>query len=131
MKKTIITLAALTTLSISAFASNDLYDSKTEKYENLRMEVKNATNSDWSTPFKAAQVCLRDQKNISEAYTWIEQSLKVKETSENLELKGDYLALHGLDEMAFEHYQKALSLKIAKGQNDFEAIQTKILALKK
>ncbi|PWJ35041.1 hypothetical protein [Sediminitomix flava] len=129
------TIIALITLSISAsfsaFASNDLYNEKTNKYESLKTKVAAANSSDWNTPFVAAQICLTDLENMSEAYLWIEQSIKAQETVENRTLKGDYFALYGLDQLAFNEYQKALDLQIANGHEDFSALQNKIQALGK
>ncbi|PWJ38006.1 hypothetical protein [Sediminitomix flava] len=130
MKK-ITTLIALVTLSVTAFASNDLFNEKENKFESLKIKVASAKSSDWNTPFEAAQICLNNQKNMSDAYVWVEQSIKAKATPQNLELKGDYLALHGLNQMAFENYKKALELKIALGSEDFKALQQKIQTLKK
>ncbi|PWJ41919.1 hypothetical protein [Sediminitomix flava] len=131
MKKLIFTFATTIALSANAFASNDLFDLDANKYDRLRKKVALSTAMDWETPLAAAKVCVKDKQNMSEAYTWIEHSIAIKETASNLELKGDYLALHCLDQMAFEYYQKALVQKIEKGETNFSSIQKKILALKK
>ncbi|PWJ37980.1 hypothetical protein [Sediminitomix flava] len=129
--KTVFALITLISISFSAFASNDLYNDKISKYENLKNKVATANSSDWNTPFEAAQICLNDLENMSEAYIWIEQSISAKETAQNRELKGDYFALYGLDQLAFNEYQKALEIQIASGNENFSGLQIKIQTLGK
>ncbi|PWJ34104.1 hypothetical protein [Sediminitomix flava] len=129
MKKFIATCVSvlLMFVSLSAFAE------KTEKdwVKTLRKEVAAAKVSDWRTPAEAARICIEWKTNMNEAYVWLENSIAIKETALNMELKGDYLALNGLYDMAFEYYEKALLLRIDEGKNDFASVQQKIQKLNK
>ncbi|PWJ37972.1 tetratricopeptide repeat protein [Sediminitomix flava] len=133
MKKVIATLIALLTVSLSVFAENnfsvkDIIEEE-NRYERLKAKVASAEKSDWNTPFKAAKIYILKKKKMSEAYSWLEQSLQAKVTPQNLELKGDYLILHGLEREAFENYKAAIDLLISQGSEDFGQIQRKIQIL--
>jgi hypothetical protein len=87
-------------------------DVKALTIQKARVAVAAAKPDDWRTPLQAANyVFLSDDKtNISEAMGWLEQSIKVKETFQNLYSKARVLAAQGKTQEAVATGEKALAL---------------------
>ncbi|PWJ37970.1 hypothetical protein [Sediminitomix flava] len=83
MKKLLITIAALIGFTCSAFAVNKLYKSKSKKYNALKEEV--SYKSDWFTSISVSSIRLQEQKNMTEAFAWLEKTVKSLETSKKLD----------------------------------------------
>jgi hypothetical protein len=80
--------------------------------EKARAAVAAAKPDDWLTPLQAANyVFLNDDTaNTAEAMGWLEQSIKVKETFQNLYSKARVLAAQGKTQEAVATGEKALAL---------------------
>ena len=87
-------------------------DVKVLTLQKARAAVAAAKPDDWRTPLQAANyVFLGDDKtNTAEAIGWLEQSIKVKETFQNLYSKARLLAAQGKTAEAVATGEKALAL---------------------
>jgi hypothetical protein len=87
-------------------------DVKALTIQKARAAVAGAKPDDWRTPLQAANyVFLSDDKtNTAEAMGWLEQSIKVKETFQNLYSKARVLAAAGKTQEAVATGEKALAL---------------------
>ena len=96
--------------------------------DKTREAVENAAPDDWETLAKAAHKCIRKNKNMKEAYSWLNKSLEIKTTAYNLEVKGDYYLQNKMPRKAMQYYIK--SMKKAKEVNrdaDNTKLQEKLL----
>ena len=77
-----------------------------------RAAVAAAKPDDWTTPYQAASFALSipDKADQAEATRWLEQSIKTKETYQNLSAKARMLAAQGKTEEAIAVGEKALTL---------------------
>ncbi|MDQ2920045.1 MAG: DUF2911 domain-containing protein [Acidobacteriota bacterium] len=77
-----------------------------------RAAVAAAKPDDWSTPYQAANYALANpgKADLAEATGWLEQSIKVKETYQNLSAKARMLAGQGKTQEAIALGEKALAL---------------------
>jgi hypothetical protein len=77
-----------------------------------RAQVAAAKPDDWLTPLRAANYALqnRDVADLAEATGWLEQSIKVKETFQNMSAKASLLAEQGKTAEAIAAGEKALAL---------------------
>jgi hypothetical protein len=75
-----------------------------------RAAVTAAKADDWRTPFQAANYALQNKVDADdqEAMAWLEQSIKVKETFQNLSLKARALYKMGKKEEAIALAEKAV-----------------------
>jgi hypothetical protein len=80
--------------------------------EKARAAVAAAKPDDWRTPLQAANYVFLsdDTANTTEAIAWLEQSIKVKETFQNLYSKARLLAAQGKTQEAVATGEKALVL---------------------
>ena len=103
-------------------------DGKEDKIINKYKEViENSSPDDWYTLAKSADMCLRKNINRKEVANWLEQSLAIKETPYNLEVKGDYYRINHLPEKAGQYYLRAIQLGSEMESGfDTKALQTKI-----
>lgn len=87
-------------------------DVKALTLRKARASVAAAKPDDWRTPLQAANYLFlsEDQANMAEAMGWLEQSLKVKETFQNLYTKARVLASQGKTQEAIATGEKALVL---------------------
>lgn len=87
-------------------------DVKALTLQKARAAVAAAKPDDWRTPFQAANYILSsdDKTNAAEAMGWLEQSLKVKETYQNLAAKARVLAAQGKTAEAVATGEKAVVL---------------------
>lgn len=125
--KQILVVALISMFSVSSLFANTT-DNEDLEIKELRATVENAEANDWATYAKAAESCIRLEANLSEAYVWIEKSIEINENSENLEVKGDYLRLNGVDDLAIETYNQAILKGMEEGKN-IEKLQWKVLKL--
>ncbi len=113
-------------LSVSSFATN------TDKViTKAREMVKEAAPDDWQTLAAAAALCVRKDVNLTEAKTWFEKSLSIKENSKAFEVAGDYYSKNNLYDKAIEHYVK--SMLVAKQNNvnaNTQSLESKIAKVK-
>jgi hypothetical protein len=84
-----------------------------------RAAVAAAKPDDWTTPYQAANFAFSnpDKANLTEAAAWLDQSIKVKETYQNLSRKARLLASQGKTEEAIALGDKALVLAKAAKAN--------------
>ncbi len=75
-----------------------------------RAAVAAAKPEDWNTPFQAANFALSQPGSAAEGATWLDQSIKVKETYQNLSRKARLLAEQGKTQEAITIGEKALAL---------------------
>jgi hypothetical protein len=92
--------------------------------QKARAQVAAAKPDDWRTPLQAANFVLFNEAKMdtAEALGWLEQSIKIKETYNNMNAKARYLAAQGKTAEAIVAGEKALALaKEAKqGSGDLE-----------
>jgi len=107
-------------------------DNKDKVTLKARTAVQNASPEDWLTLAESAEVCFDKGVNLREASDWIDLSLSIKETSYNLEVKGDYYFASNLYEKALTHYVKSMK-KGMEDQPGFDTrhIQAKIVEVRK
>ena len=88
----------------------EVADVKALTIQKARAQVQAAKPDDWRTPLQAANyVFLNDERgDHTEALAWLEQSLKVKETFQNLYTKARVLAGQGKTADAIAVGEKAL-----------------------
>lgn len=87
-------------------------DVKALTLQKARAAVAAAKPDDWRTPFQAANYVLSsdDKTNAAEAMGWLDQSIKVKETYQNLASKARVLAAQGKNAEAVVIGEKAVVL---------------------
>jgi Protein of unknown function (DUF2911) len=80
--------------------------------EKARAAVAAAKPDDWNTPLQAANLALAnpEKADLAEAMRWVEQSIKIKETYQNLAAKARVLAAQGKTQEAISVGEKALIL---------------------
>ncbi len=90
----------------------EVSDVKALTIQKARVAVAAAKPDDWRTPLQAANYVFLsdDTANTAEAMTWLEQSIKVKETFQNLYSKARVLAAQGKTQEAVALGEKALTL---------------------
>jgi DUF2911 family protein len=91
----------------------EVQDIKGKTLTKARATVAAAKPDDWRTPLQAANYALNN-KETELGWTWLEQSIKVKETFQNLSAKANYLWAAGKKEEALA----LADLAIAKGKAD-------------
>jgi ribosomal protein S4 len=84
-----------------------------------RAAVATAKPDDWLIPYQAANYAFSvpDKADLAEATSWLEQSIKVKETYQNLSAKARMLAKQGKTQEAITVGEKALILAKAAKAN--------------
>ncbi len=85
-------------------------DTMTKALADARAAVAAAKPDDWRTPFQAASWFVQAETNMDEARKWVEQSIAVKETYNNLSLKSQMLAKEGKTGEAIPLAEKAIQL---------------------
>lgn len=78
--------------------------------QKAREMVEESAYHDWRTLAKAAERCIVIDKNLKEAYDWLEMSIELKETVYNLTVLGDYYLKNDLPVKAMNSYLKALGI---------------------
>ncbi len=94
-----------------------------------REAVKNAKADDWQTPYRAANFAYQSGE-MADARTWLDQSIKAKETGSNLYLKAQMEAKAGNKAAAIKAAEAALA-KSTDNKEFAEEIQKSIDAWKK
>jgi len=76
----------------------------------LQKAVNEAKPDDWRTPYQAAAYALNDKNAADDAQgmTWLDQSIKVKETFQNLSFKANQLYKAGKKDEAFALADQAI-----------------------
>ena len=108
-----LALAALF-MSVGTFASIKTDNKTTVK---ARQAVEEAAPDDWYTYANSADRCIRKKVNLAEAKSWLEKSLKIKETPYNLAVMGDYYHLNNLPKKALDYYVKSLRVGLEQDIN--------------
>jgi len=92
-----------------------------------RQAVEQASPEDWLALAESADMCFRKNVNLKEAAEWIDRSIAIKETSFNLEVKGDYYLVSNLPDEALEFYVESMKKGHEEGSTfDSGRIQEKI-----
>jgi len=119
-----VTLSVLLSLLVLSASADNGRDEKIVSKN--RDAIENAAPDDWYTLAYSAKKCLEKNVNCKEVANWIDKSLSIKETSYNLEVKGDYYVVNKLNAEAVTCYVKAIQL--ASENNDFDTgdLQKKI-----
>lgn len=120
----IICMLIFVGFSSTTMARDGKDDKVIHKYQEI---VDNASPDDWYTLARSADMCLKKNINRKEVAEWIDQSLSIRETPYNLEVKGDYYRINHLPEKAGQCYLKAIQLG-SENDSDFDvkSLQTKI-----
>jgi len=114
--------------SIAGVVDNKDNDKVNKTTLKARQTVEQASPEDWLALAQSAEMCFKKNVNLKEAAEWIDRSIAIKETSFNLEVKGDYYLVSNLPDKALEYY--VLSLQKGQGEGasfDSEKIQGKIV----
>jgi hypothetical protein len=82
-----------------------------------RAAVASAKPDDWQLPLQAASYLLQNKLDLAEAMRWTEQSIKARETFNNLNLKARILAIQGKTAEAVVTGEKALQVGKAANAN--------------
>lgn len=125
--KQFLVLALFAIITVNPTFANPT-DNDDNEIDKLRASVESATATDWAAYSDAAERCIELKTNLSEAYVWIEKSIAINSNTENLEIKGDYLALNGAKDMAIEVYNKAILAGVIEGK-DIAKLQKKVLKI--
>ncbi len=83
----------------------------------MRAAIASAKADDWQTPLQAGNYALNNKGDLAEAMTWAEQSIKVRENFNNLNLKARILAAQGKTAEAVAAGEKALQVGRAANAN--------------
>jgi hypothetical protein len=86
-------------------------------FAKARAAVASAKPDDWQTPLQAASFALQNNLDLEEAMRWTEQSIKVRENFNNLNLKARLLAAQGKRAEAIATGEKALQTGRAANAN--------------
>jgi hypothetical protein len=97
----------------------EVKDVKAVALAKARAYVAAAKPDDWRTPYQASSYALSipDKADLAEATSWLEQSIKIKETYQNLGAKARMLAGQGKTQEAIAVGEKALALAKAAKAN--------------
>ncbi len=99
MKK--VVFASVMFLAVQSFAGGGDVEKAQEK-------VAKADSNDYTAYAMGAEVCIDRGENLDEAFSWLKQSLEIKETPYNLELMGDYYKVTGEKRKAYIYYVSAM-----------------------
>lgn len=88
---------------------------------------------DWNTPMQAAQYCLNNNINLSEAVKWIEASVLLNENYWNMRIRARLLEKIGRKDEAVSSLERAITLGNALKDKpfDFEQMQKLLIDWKK
>ena len=108
-------------------------DGKNSKILNKHREiVQESAPDDWYTLASCAEQCLKRNIVNKEVDEWINKSLKIRKTSFNLEIKGNYYMKNRLPHKAGEFYLEAIRIGLEEDKNfDSSGLQTKIARILK
>ncbi len=109
-----MTMAAVL-VGTGVYATPGTTDNKT--VEKARLAVEEAAPDDWFTFAESAEKCMKKKVNLKEAKTWLDKSLRIKETPFNLAIMGDYYNMNKLPEQALEYYVKSLRVGLEQDIN--------------
>lgn len=110
-----------------AWAEGPKERNESRAVQKAREMVEESAYHDWHTLAKAAERCIVIDKNLKEAYDWLEMSIELKETVYNLTVLGDYYLKNDLPVKAMNTYLKALGM--ARNENrafDGSELESKI-----
>jgi hypothetical protein len=88
----------------------EVRDVKALTVEKLRAAVAAAKPDDWRTPLQAANYAFSNKVDTDEAMQWLDKSIRVKETFNNLSAKARVLAGQGKTAEAVAAAEKAIQL---------------------
>jgi hypothetical protein len=88
----------------------EVKDVKALAIEKARAFIAAAKPDDWQSRMQAANFALQNKVNVEEAMQWLEQSIKIKETFNNIGLKARVLAEQGKTAEAIIAGEKAIQL---------------------
>ncbi|HEX8721697.1 MAG TPA: DUF2911 domain-containing protein [Pyrinomonadaceae bacterium] len=95
----------------------EVKDVKALALEKARGAVASAKAEDWQTPLQAANYLLQNNYELGQALAWAEQSVKVRENFNNLNLKARILAAQGKTAEAVATGEKAVQVGRAANAN--------------
>jgi hypothetical protein len=93
-----------------------------------RAEKTMAETDDWRAPLRYVGYALENEVLLDEALTWVDRSIELKETFQNLRMKANVLAATGQHEQAVETGNAALSTAegMEESPDGMEELQGKI-----
>ncbi len=117
-------LLLLSSVSLNVHSSDGKNSRILNKYRDI---VQESAPDDWYTLASCAEQCLKKNIVTKEVDEWINKSLKIKRSSFNLEIKGDYYMKNKLPEKAGEFYLEAIRVGLEEDNNfDSSGLQSKI-----
>ncbi|TRX51291.1 hypothetical protein FNH22_24460 [Fulvivirga sp. M361] len=117
--KNLAKTSSILAMAIMIFAAsvNTYADNRVDKtVEKARSIITDCSPDDWESYAKAADMCIRKQVNLTEAKTWLDKSLTIKESALGHEVAGDYYMSSKLYKKAADHYIKSM-MKIKEKDN--------------
>jgi hypothetical protein len=81
----------------------------------MKRAMAKSGDRDWKIYADAAEYCVEQEKDLSQALAWAEKSIKIQENSTNLSVKAHILRALGQPTQALQVLEKAL--KVARAQN--------------
>ena len=107
----------------------EVKDVNTLAIEKARAALASAKPDDWLSRMQAANFAFQNKLNTEEAMQWLDQSIKIKETFNNVGLKARVLAEQGKTAEAIAAGEKAIQLgKEAKANPQAIANMEKLVA---
>jgi hypothetical protein len=117
-------LLLLSSVSLKVHSSDGKNSKILNKYRDI---VQESAPDDWYTLASCAEQCLKKNIVNKEVDEWINKSLKIKRSSYNLEIKGDYYMKNRLPEKAGVLYLEAIRVGLQEDKNfDSTGLQSKI-----
>ena len=111
-------------VSLNVHSSDGKNSKILNKYRDI---VEESAPDDWYTLASCAEQCLKKNIVTKEVDEWINKSLKIKRSSFNLEVKGDYYMKNKLPKKAGEFYLEAIRVGLEEDKNfDSSGLQSKI-----
>ncbi len=109
--KTAIKSMIVVAMAFLLFTTPGFSIDKSEKViSKARAMIEKAAPDDWESYAKAAALCVKKNVNLTEAKSWLDTSLKIKESVVANEVAGDYYMLNKLYNKAIDHYVKSMLL---------------------
>lgn len=101
-----VVLIALLLLSSPGFS----FEKSEKVISKARAIIEKSSPDDWESYARAAQLCVNKKVNLTEAKSWLETSLKIKNNVLANEVIGDYYMINKLYNKAIDHYVKSMLL---------------------
>ncbi len=118
---------AMSLILLAAHFNAPAFNREDKTVEKARAMAKSCAPDDWESFAKAANMCIAKKVNLTEAKSWFEKSLAIKESPLAHEVAGDYYMVSKLYREAANHYIKSMKLVKEKDNSaDLSDLQAKV-----